>query len=253
MTKKIRTRIKQITKVRSILQQEINSSCPFCNNMDVGHFEIHHIDENPDNNEIENLILLCPICHSKITKGDIIQSEVESIKRKLPEINQHVECISITVNEGDCSWCNFEDVENAFFDRRIDKSPFPILNFSLINNSPKTILLRGIKLQSKNLFSGLSGFPKPTILKSIAKYRIQLPNNKEITKFRLPDEIEVPAGRAFKFQIELYERRENEEYPINGRKVLDFIFRFDNLDFRVPTVFLNCKSENEKREIRLLG
>lgn len=78
--KKVRKRIPKESKVRAELQKEINSSCPFCNNDDVGHFEIHHIDENPSNNEIRNLILLCPLCHSKITKGDI--SNFEVLKRK---------------------------------------------------------------------------------------------------------------------------------------------------------------------------
>ena len=58
MAKKVKTRIPQEAKVRAILQQEINSKCPNCENTDVGHFEIHHIDENPENNQIENLILL---------------------------------------------------------------------------------------------------------------------------------------------------------------------------------------------------
>ncbi|MCO5269432.1 MAG: HNH endonuclease [Brumimicrobium sp.] len=81
MEKKKRTAIPQTTKVRANLQKEIGSVCPFCNNDDVGHFEIHHIDENPSNNEIGNLLLLCPICHSKITKGDI--SNIDVYKKKI--------------------------------------------------------------------------------------------------------------------------------------------------------------------------
>lgn len=80
-TIKTRIKIPQINKIRAELQKEIQSVCPFCNNTDVGHFEIHHIDENPSNNEMANLILLCPLCHSKITKGDIIQLDV--LKKKI--------------------------------------------------------------------------------------------------------------------------------------------------------------------------
>lgn len=79
--KKKRSRIPQGAKIRAQLQKEICSICPFCGNDDVGHFQIHHIDEIPSNNEIENLLLLCPNCHSKITKGDIPQVEVW--KRKI--------------------------------------------------------------------------------------------------------------------------------------------------------------------------
>lgn len=65
------------------LQKEIGSVCPFCQSKDVEHFEIHHIDQNPANNELSNLIMLCPTCHSKITKEDIAKDEVVKIKLKI--------------------------------------------------------------------------------------------------------------------------------------------------------------------------
>lgn len=70
-------------KTKALLQKEINSSCPFCSNDDVGHFQIHHIDENPENNDLGNLLMLCPTCHSKITKGDILSSAVIELKNSL--------------------------------------------------------------------------------------------------------------------------------------------------------------------------
>jgi hypothetical protein len=79
--KKTRTKIPKENKVRAELQKEVSSICPFCDNTDVGHFEIHHIDNDPSNNLSNNLLLLCPTCHSKITKGDILQLEV--FKRKI--------------------------------------------------------------------------------------------------------------------------------------------------------------------------
>ncbi len=80
MAKKNRPRIPKENKIRAELQLEINSQCPFCLSKDVGHFEIHHIDNDPSNNAINNLLLVCPTCHSKITKGDITQEEVISKK-----------------------------------------------------------------------------------------------------------------------------------------------------------------------------
>lgn len=65
------------------LQQEIQSICPFCKNTDIGHFQFHHIDENSQNNDPSNLLMLCPTCHSKITKGDILRTEVENKKLDL--------------------------------------------------------------------------------------------------------------------------------------------------------------------------
>ena len=70
-------------KIIALLQKEIRSTCPFCNNKDVDHFQIHHIDENPNNNIFINLLMLCPLCHSKITKGDILVHQVVEKKKSL--------------------------------------------------------------------------------------------------------------------------------------------------------------------------
>lgn len=64
-----------------ILQQEIASKCPFCPRTDVAIFEVHHIDNKPENNELSNLLMLCPSCHEEITK-EIRQYE-EVVKKKL--------------------------------------------------------------------------------------------------------------------------------------------------------------------------
>jgi hypothetical protein len=89
--KKIRTNIPKVNKIRAELQKEISSNCPFCDSTEVGHFEIHHMDENPINNDTGNLLLVCPTCHSKITKDDIKQVDVFRKKIELlkaPEINK---------------------------------------------------------------------------------------------------------------------------------------------------------------------
>ena len=38
--------------------------------------DIHHIDENPLNNSIENLAVLCVMCHKKLHKGVINASQI---------------------------------------------------------------------------------------------------------------------------------------------------------------------------------
>jgi hypothetical protein len=73
-------------RTRAALQQEIRSTCPFCDNADVEHFEVHHIDEDHGNNEKTNLVMLCPLCHSKITKGDISMDQVKNRKKEISEI-----------------------------------------------------------------------------------------------------------------------------------------------------------------------
>jgi hypothetical protein len=76
-------RAKVPLKTKLLLQKEIGSICPFCPNEEVNHFETHHIDENPANNEFDNLLMLCRICHSKITSGEITSEEVRKKKDAL--------------------------------------------------------------------------------------------------------------------------------------------------------------------------
>lgn len=44
--------------------------CDICGwNEDERILEVHHVDENRNNNKIDNLVILCPTCHRKITLG----------------------------------------------------------------------------------------------------------------------------------------------------------------------------------------
>ena len=45
-----------------------NHACAVCGwDEDIRILEVHHKDENRENNKIENLCILCPTCHRKIT------------------------------------------------------------------------------------------------------------------------------------------------------------------------------------------
>lgn len=63
--------------------QEADNRCPFCAVADVAVLEIHHLDGNPSNNEVANLIVVCGNCHSKITRGEISPSDVHTKKMEL--------------------------------------------------------------------------------------------------------------------------------------------------------------------------
>ncbi len=65
------------------LYQEADNRCPFCGVADVAVLEIHHIDGDPSNNKIENLIVVCGNCHSKITRGEISPADVHAKKMEL--------------------------------------------------------------------------------------------------------------------------------------------------------------------------
>lgn len=254
MSKKIRTRIPQENKIRAYLQQEINSKCPFCESKEVGHFQIHHIDENPSNNEKENLVLLCPTCHSKITKKDIAIEEVIRVKQGLKNNALNIQFITVSVDSENCGWEPYDDTENAFELVRY-KSLFPIFNFSFINNSDKTVLLTNIVLTAKQLPVGLSGpdFTLPNILRPVIKYKVKLPANKKTINTKLNDEIEVPKGRAFKFQVELYDDTMNS-FKDRCRYALDFKFGFNNEFYiDIPKVLLNSKIYYEQLTYTILG
>ena len=53
---------------RKIAFNDYEHKCAVCGwNEDERILEVHHIDSNRENNEIDNLIILCPTCHRKIT------------------------------------------------------------------------------------------------------------------------------------------------------------------------------------------
>jgi len=64
------------------LYQECGSTCSFCPERDVATFEVHHIDEDPSNSDLANLIIVCSSCHTRITKGVFSPTDVVTRKRQ---------------------------------------------------------------------------------------------------------------------------------------------------------------------------
>ena len=54
-------------KRKLIIETGNKCSMPHCSH-ETG-LEIHHIDENPANNNFNNLLLLCAVHHAQATKG----------------------------------------------------------------------------------------------------------------------------------------------------------------------------------------
>ena len=246
---KTRTKIPKENKVRAELQKEIHSKCPLCDNQDVGHFEIHHIDEDPSNNEIINLLLICPICHSKITKNDITLEMVKSVKEQLEYKNAGGEFVSALIDSKQCSWeCVNEP--NIFFNSHSNNSPFPVISFTLINHVGKTLVLKTIKLKVNRLESGISGIPRAAVLKSLVKYKVSIDSGKNENVYHLAEPIQLPSNQAVKFDLELYEKMTDTENVIQGRMILFFVLEFsNNIAISVPKIYLNCKDENEGLKI----
>lgn len=62
------TRVSTINNYRDVAFANYEHKCAVCGwDEDADILEVHHIDENREHNELENLVILCPICHRKLT------------------------------------------------------------------------------------------------------------------------------------------------------------------------------------------
>lgn len=246
------SRVKIPNKIRSKLQKEINSACPFCHIEDVGAFEIHHIDGNKTNNNPLNLIMLCPTCHTKIEKQDISFTDVVSLKNQLQIGLSNIEFVSAVIDSRICNWGVSDENHMAFFQNDDDKSEFPVINFTLINQSPKTSVLKTIKAKVKHLYTGISGIgPEPQVINPLIRYHMQLNYRKNPTILHLLHPIGIPSKAPFAFELELSAGGDlAEAYPINGSKVIWFSFLFSHdVTLNLPPIYFNCNSENEPTAI----
>ena len=57
--------------------------CGFCPEQEIASLQVHHIDSDPTNNILENLIIVCATCHTKITGGVISEADVRTKKREV--------------------------------------------------------------------------------------------------------------------------------------------------------------------------
>ncbi len=56
--------------------------------------QVHHIDENPGNNELENLIPLCSVCHLQIEKEARLHAPHAHIQHELFEDSSYLESMA---------------------------------------------------------------------------------------------------------------------------------------------------------------
>jgi hypothetical protein len=63
--------------------QQAGSVCGFCPEHEIASLQVHHIDSDPSNNVLENLLVVCATCHTKITGGLISEADVRTKKREV--------------------------------------------------------------------------------------------------------------------------------------------------------------------------
>ncbi len=69
---------------RKYALRERGSKCEACGyEINVKLLDVHHIDSDPLNNKLDNLIVLCILCHGAITRRIAIIEEGEFIKTDL--------------------------------------------------------------------------------------------------------------------------------------------------------------------------
>ena len=86
--RKKRIRAEQSSIKRRMLKNQKIAHCEYCGNKTKEILQIHHIDSvaNGGNNDLNNLIILCPNCHKAAHAGIIKKDELQKLKK---EPNEH--------------------------------------------------------------------------------------------------------------------------------------------------------------------
>jgi hypothetical protein len=192
--------------------------------------------------------MLCPTCHRKIGNGDISNDLV--IKKKSELVNRiaKIEFVSVVLESRKCNWQNKAGNEFAFFDKWKGKSPYPLLKFTFINHTKKTIVLKSINSKIKTLPSGMLEIGGPFqygVVKSIARHKIHMIYSEEVNSYQLINPIYAKADSPFSFQLELSEGNDEDRQPIEDRRAVYLSFNFTTGTVRIPTIYFNCTDGNE--------
>lgn len=191
--------------------------------------------------------MLCPTCHSKITKGDVTESEVSKVKFRLSQRGSIVVLEDVILKSRYCSWKISGKDDYSFIRTSGSQTGKPIFEFRFINHSNKTVILKSIESFLNVVPSSLNGVGEPDSMygspgpvRSIITYDLKVEYDERVVH-RPETTIEVQSKRAFSFQTMFYTGRGKDKLNITGRTTLDVVFRFsDGHEVVAPTLFLNC-------------
>ena len=94
--------------------------------------QVHHIDENPGNNELENLIPLCAACHLKIEKEARLHAPYNAIQLELFENQSYMQQMK-NMRQSALEKYGSLRKENK---TQVDKETYEINEFEWENNDP---------------------------------------------------------------------------------------------------------------------
>ena len=94
--------------------------------------QVHHIDENPGNNELENLIPLCSSCHLKIEKEARLHAPYNAIQLELFENQSYMQQMKNMRQSALEKYGSLRKENKA----QIDKETYEINEFEWENNDP---------------------------------------------------------------------------------------------------------------------
>ena len=108
-----------------------NKDCRNSKNADSV-LQVHHIDENPGNNELENLIPLCATCHLKIEKEARLHAPYNAIQLELFENQSYMQQMK-NMRQSALEKYGSLRKENK---TQVDKETYEINEFEWENNDP---------------------------------------------------------------------------------------------------------------------
>ena len=76
-------RIRIPTQLRRDLLVECGHKCSIHNCREMNNLEAHHINSNPSDNKLENIIMICPTHHSMCERGTIDRKACKQYKAML--------------------------------------------------------------------------------------------------------------------------------------------------------------------------
>ena len=108
-----------------------NKDCRNSKNADSV-LQVHHIDENPENNNLENLIPLCASCHLKIEKEARLHAPYNTIQLELFENQSYMQQMKKMRRSALEKYGSLRKENKA----QIDKETYEIKELEWENNEP---------------------------------------------------------------------------------------------------------------------